>query len=279
MSQDNKFPVTIYRHSGEGRIINTRVNSAAMEIAEVTYGTVRVQIGTEITEASSGDIIFVPPEMVFRVDALDGTAGVRGVIYDSSIIEDNMENFDTEILYMFYVQSRNRATIFGEGHPVHGALSRHIEDAYEEYSVKDVCYKLPIRAIVYQMMTALLRFYCGSKDEQERMVYHNVLRLRPVITYIAEHFKEKIYIEKLADMISVSPDYFTKMFKDSIGKTPIEYINGLRVNYSMKHLATTEMSMSEIAEDIGFCNPNYFHKIFKQYMGVSPLQYRKGTQA
>ena len=80
-------------------------------------------------------------------------------------------------------------------------------------------------------------------------------------------------------MISVSPDYFTKMFKDSIGKTPIEYINGLRVNYSMCLLSMTDMSMAEIADDIGFCNPNYFHKIFKQYMGVSPLQYRKGTRA
>ena len=79
-------------------------------------------------------------------------------------------------------------------------------------------------------------------------------------------------------MINVSGDYFTKMFNASIGKTPIEYINGLRVNYSMRLLATTDMSMAEIADDIGFCNPNYFHKIFKQYMGVSPLQYRKSTK-
>ena len=110
------------------------------------------------------------------------------------------------------------------------------------------------------------------------MVYHNVLRLRPVIDYIREHFKEKIYIEKLSDMINVSADYFTKMFKDSIGKTPIDYINAMRTNHAIKLLATTDMSMAEIADDIGFCNPNYFHKIFKQYMDVSPLAYRKSTK-
>lgn len=279
MNKDNKFPITMYRQSKEGSVISPRVNTAAMELCEITYGRVRVQIGTEITEAESGDILFIPPEMIFRLDSLDGSATVRGMIFDSSIIEENMDNFDTEILYMFYVQSRNKATVFDGAHPVHAALSRLICDAYEEYSLKDVCYKLPIRAGIYLAMTALLRFYCGSKDEQDRIVYHNVLRLRPVITYISEHFKEKIYIEKLADMISVSPDYFTKMFKDSIGKTPIEYINGLRVNYSMRLLSMTDMSMAEIADDIGFCNPNYFHKIFKQYMGVSPLQYRKGTRA
>ena len=273
-----KFPITMYKESGVGRIINTRQNPKRMELVEVTYGKVRAQIGTEITEAESGDIFFIPPEMIFRLESPEGSANVRGVIFDASIIEENMENFDTELLYMFYVQSRNRATVFKEGHPVHASLARLIEDATLEYSVKDVCYKLPVRAGIYLMVTELLRYYCGSKDEQDRIAYHNVLRLRPVITYISENFKDKIYIESLADMISVSPDYFTKMFKDSIGKTPIEYINGLRVNYSMRLLASTEMSMAEIAEDIGFCNPNYFHKIFKQYMGVSPLQYRKSTK-
>ena len=79
-------------------------------------------------------------------------------------------------------------------------------------------------------------------------------------------------------MINVSPDYFTKMFKESIGKTPIDYINGMRVNSAMELLCTTEKSMTEIADAIGFCNPNYFHKIFKQYMMTSPLAYRKSAK-
>ena len=79
-------------------------------------------------------------------------------------------------------------------------------------------------------------------------------------------------------MITVSPDYFTKMFKDTIGRTPIEYINGLRVNEAMRRLAETEESMADIADAIGFCNPNYFHKIFKQYMDSSPLAYRKSIK-
>ena len=153
-----------------------------------------------------------------------------------------------------------------------------MQESYDEYAEKDICYKLPIRANIYHMMTALLRYYCGSKDELDRMIYHNVLRLRPVIAYIDEHFKEKIYIEELSDMINVSPDYFTKMFKESIGKTPIDYINGMRINYAMELLCSTDIPMSDIADSIGFCNPNYFHKIFKQYMVTSPLAYRKSTK-
>ena len=278
MSDDTKFPFSMYRESGEGRIINSRSHKSAMEIVEVTHGSLNVQIGTEFIEAKTGDFLYVPPTMVFRADSCGGKATVRGMIFDMSIIEDNLENFDSEIFYMFYVQSKNKIAVFTAEHPVYPTLKRFMQESYDEYATKDICYKLPIRANIYKIMTALLRFYCGSRNELDRMIYHNVLRLRPAIAYIEEHFKEKIYIEELSAMINVSPDYFTKVFKESIGKTPIDYINGMRVNCAMELLCSTDMPMTDIADSIGFCNPNYFHKIFKQYMDVSPLVYRKSTK-
>ena len=276
--EDTKFPFSMYKETGEGRIVNSRSHKTSMEIVEVTSGAVMVQIGTELVAAGEGDFLYIPPAMTFRVDAATDYAAVRGMIFDMSIIEANLENFDSEVFYMFYVQSKNKITVFGQDHPVNPTLKRYMQESYDEYSDKDICYKLPIRANIYHMMTALLRYYCGSKNELDRMIYHNVLRLRPVITYIDEHFREKIYIEELSAMINVSPDYFTKMFKESIGKTPIDYINGMKVNTAMDLLCTTEMAMTEIAESIGFCNPNYFHKIFKQYMLTSPLAYRKSAK-
>ena len=274
MAEDSKFPFKMYSVQGDG-IICTGFHEKAMEIIEITSGKVKVQIGTEFAEAKAGEFLYIPPTMVFRVDAVDGEAGMRSMVFDSSIIEINMENFDTEIFYMFYVQSKNKIVVFSEGHPVHDTLSKYMQESYDEYVSKDVCYKLPIRANIYLMMTALLRYYCGSKNDLDRMIYHNVMRLRSVITYIAEHYKEKIYIETLSEMITVSPDYFTKMFKDSIGRTPIDYINGLRINRAMQMLATTDTSVNDISDSLGFSNSNYFHKIFKQYMDTSPAAYRK----
>ena len=274
MAIDSKFPFKMYSVQGEG-IICAGFHEQAMEIIEITAGNVLVQIGTEFAEAKAGDFLYVPPTMVFRVEAKEGEAGMRSMVFDSSIIEVNMENFDTEIFYMFYVQSKNKIVVFEEGHPVHDTLSKYMQESYDEYISKDVCYKLPIRANIYLMMTSLLRYYCGSKDELDRMIYHNVMRLRPIITYISNHYKEKIYIETMSDMITVSPDYFTKMFKDSIGRTPIDYINGLRINRAMQMLATTDTSVNDISDQLGFSNSNYFHKIFKQYMDTSPAAYRK----
>ncbi len=277
MSEENKSKFRMYSSHGAG-IIHTGYNPTAMEIIEVTFGQLSMQIGTETVLASAGDFVLVPSGLVFRLEAAEGEAGVRSLVFDREIIESNMENFDTEILYMFYVQSRNRITVFRREHPIYESLAFSMTESYDEYVSRDVCYKLPIRANIYLIMTALLRYYCGSKDELDRMIYHNVMRLRPVISYIEEHFGEKIYIETLADMITVSPDYFTKMFKDSIGKTPIDYINGIRINRALALLSGSDTPINEIAEAIGFSNTNYFHKIFKQYMNTSPLAYRKNAR-
>ena len=276
MKKDSsKTPFKLYTKSGDGIIISSRYSDDAMEIAEVTSGKVNFQIGTVFFEAEAGDLIFVPPTMVFRADAVDGYASVRGVAFNSSILEANMDKVDVDILYMFYVQAKNKISVFGKEHPTHEALAKYMQLSHDEDGSKEVCYKLPIRANIYLMMTELLRYYCGSKDELDRMIYHNVMRLRPVVEYIGAHYSEKLTIEKLSDMITVSPDYFTKIFKESMGKTPIDYINAIRINMAMRYLSDTEMSMLEIADEIGFCNPNYFHKIFKQYIGTSPLAYRK----
>lgn len=277
MAEETKFPFRMYRAKDSG-IVTEGYHAESVEIIEIVSGSVNMQIGTDTVEALAGDFLYIPAGLVFRATAIDCEASLRAMVFDSSIIEENMENFDTEIFYMFYVQSRNKITVFRKGHPIYETLLACMDESYEEYISKDVCYKLPIRANIYLIMTALLRYYCGTKDELDRMVYHNVMRLRPVISYIAEHYGEKIYIESLADMITVSPDYFTKMFKDSIGKTPVDYINTARINHALKLLLTTDTPINEIAETVGFSGPNYFHKIFKQYMITSPLAYRRSTK-
>ena len=274
MKRESKMPFSMYVESGEGCLIGAHKQCDSMEIIQVLEGKVMISVGTERFEAEAGDFVFIPADLTHRVDS-EGFANLRGLVFESSILEENMAHFDTEILYMFHVQSRNRIAPLGKTHPIYPILKQYMAESYEEFVAKDVCYKLPIRANIYLMMTAYLRHYCGSKDESERMVYHNVLRLRPVIEYVEEHYKEKIYIDDLAEKLMVSPDYFTRMFKESIGKTPIDYINGLRVNRALELLENPRLSVAAVAEEIGFCNPNYFHKIFKPYMDVSPVAYRK----
>lgn len=269
-----EFLFDMYRRSGDGNLIPPRFHKIEYELCEVTSGRISARIGTLPVEAEAGDILFVPKGSVFSLSA-NGAASVRGVIFDSHLVEADMVRFDTEVLYMFSVRAENNNAVFPKDSPESAGLHRALEELSGEYEAKDVCFRLPLRAWLLLLMTDLLRYFCGSKNEQDRMVYHNVLRLRPVIGYIAEHLPEKMRIEDFAGMIGVSADYFTKMFKESIGKTPIDYVNALRVNRSMQLLIGSELSVSEISDQLGFSAAAYYNKIFKQYVGLNPTAYRK----
>ena len=116
-------PFTIYRESGDGRIVNTRCHRDSIEIVEVTSGTVNVQIGTDSAMASAGDFLYVPPSMMLRIVASDSYATVRGIVFDITMLEEDMDNFDSEVFDMFYIQSKNKMTTFSQGHPIHSSLS------------------------------------------------------------------------------------------------------------------------------------------------------------
>lgn len=273
---DDKMFIKLYSAGGEG-IIDSGYYDDAHCIIQITSGNVAVFVGTEVVEASAGDFIYVPPTLVFRVESIGSPASIRGLAFEHSLVVGEMDNFDSEIFYMFFVQSCTRIVTFKKGHPIYENLSYYMTEAYEEYISKDVCYRLPVRANIYLLVSSVLRYYASARGEMDRMIYHNVLRLRPVIEYLTEHYGEKTYIETLSDMVALSPDYFTKMFKDSIGKTPIDYINGIKVNHSLRLLTMTDTPVNEIADQVGFSGPNYFHKIFKAYMNTSPLAYRKSA--
>ena len=276
MSESEKNRFYTYMASGND-LVDFGYHKDSAVVIELIDGDAAISIGTDTVDASIGDFIYIPADLVFRITSRGGMASIRALVFDTDIIKENMARFDGEILYMFYVQSRTKIMRFTRSHPIYEQIAYSMHEAYEEFVSKDVCYHLPVKANIYLLMAAILRYYSGSRDELDRMIYHNVLRLRPVMDYIREHYSEKIYIETLADMVTLSPDYFTKMFKDSIGKTPIDYINAMRINDSLHMLALTDTPVADISDRLGFSGPNYFHKIFKSYMDTSPLAYRKSA--
>ncbi len=263
---------------GTGVLLKSSINEDSMEILQVTAGTLTVEIGTVRQTGEPGDIFYVPSGLVLRVAANEGQGALRALVFKSEIISRNMEKVDKEFLYMFDVQSHIRIAKFTKDVPVYRSLSHCIDEAINEYRDKDVCFKLPIRANIYLLMTALMRYYCDLKNEDDAAVYHNVLRLRPVLDYMGVHYREKIYVEELSGMTGLSGDYFTKMFRDCLGKTPVDYINNMRINRSLIMLAETDLPLSQIAQSVGFNHLGYFHKIFKQYMDVPPNAYRESAK-
>ena len=95
------------------------------------------------------------------------------------------------------------------------------------------------------------------------------------ITFCNEHYQEKISLERLADMTGLNKSYFSQLFHKETGMPFGDYLESVRIRNAQRLLRNLNLSMSDIAEIVGFANQNYFTKVFKKQTGLVPSQYRR----
>jgi len=98
------------------------------------------------------------------------------------------------------------------------------------------------------------------------------------IEYIKKNYKNKITLEEVANELNISPHYFSKLFKDEVGETFIDYLTSLRIQKSKELLAENQLSGKEICFEIGYGDPNYFSRNFKRIVGITPTEYKEVIQ-
>jgi two-component system response regulator YesN len=87
-------------------------------------------------------------------------------------------------------------------------------------------------------------------------------------TYIKEHFNEELTLEDLSKNLNISPQYFSKLFKEQTGYNFIEYLTYIRIEHSKYLMASTDMTIKEICYSVGYSDPNYFSRLFKKKHGA-----------
>ena len=99
--------------------------------------------------------------------------------------------------------------------------------------------------------------------------------IHKAIQYIQENYNQKITLANVAQMVYLSPAYFSKVFKEEMGCSFREYLNAFRIEKSMAMLLNENTKASSIAFMVGFDDQSYFTKVFKRIVGITPNQYRE----
>ncbi|HPT79347.1 MAG TPA: PocR ligand-binding domain-containing protein, partial [Candidatus Atribacteria bacterium] len=105
----------------------------------------------------------------------------------------------------------------------------------------------------------------------------NARLLSDAMRYINENYNRNLTLESVAQHVYISPFYLSHMFKEELGFTFLEYLTKLRIEEAKKLLMEKDMTIIEVASEVGYEDAGYFSKVFKKYTGISPAQYRKNN--
>lgn len=99
-------------------------------------------------------------------------------------------------------------------------------------------------------------------------------RLALVLSYIENNLQQKIPVSLLAELMCISTDHFSRIFRQVIGMGASQYIQVKRVERAQTLLLTSRLSIKEVAETVGIPNLSQFSKLFSKETKHSPREYR-----
>ena len=101
-----------------------------------------------------------------------------------------------------------------------------------------------------------------------------VRQLRKVEDYMHAHLPDNISLDSLAELVELSPFHFSRVFKQTTGMSPLQFVTRERVTSAQQLIRETKRSLIEIGLEVGYKNPSHFAQVFRRVVGVTPTEFR-----
>ena len=136
-----------------------------------------------------------------------------------------------------------------------------------------------LKSYLIQMLLLVIREQCEPMERPRGYAFESASKkyvAEQVVSYIEDHYSEKISLDQIAENMYLSPFYISRIFKGETGNTPIRHLINLRLEKAKELLESGyQGSIQEVAALVGYDDAYHFSKLFKKRYGVSPSQARR----
>lgn len=129
---------------------------------------------------------------------------------------------------------------------------------------------------LYLFLDLLIKTSFNSKDLSASKVKD--FYIREAITFIEQNYMRAITIEDIAQFCNLNRSYLGKLFKETVHKTPQQFLIYYRMKQASELLRLSDMAINEVGKSVGYQNQLHFSRAFKNVYGQSPSQWRKNNQ-
>ena len=142
----------------------------------------------------------------------------------------------------------------------------------EEYNKKEEGYEAFLKTALIQLLLVLGRTPKTAPESSLKAIHKTV---SAAVNYINEHYAEDITLSEICRKFFVSQSHFSRTFKRVTGIPFIKYLNGVRIKAAQQILKEENISISRVAERVGYSGTTHFGRIFKDISGISPYEYKR----
>ena len=157
-------------------------------------------------------------------------------------------------------------------------ISGCLRNILRETELKNTGYEDVCQAYMEILIIRLMRNIVLAIPSEPQAISTN-RQCAAVRRYIDMHFKEALTLEQLAEECHMNKFYLSHAFKREYGVSPINYMISRRIEESKYLLAETDLSLSQIAQLLGFSSLSYFSQVFHRTQAISPKEYRQSQKS
>lgn len=151
-----------------------------------------------------------------------------------------------------------------------------LEQITRLYMQETPALNLEISGLILQVFARLLRHF--SRKAALEDVYgdqRSRQRVRDMISYVEEHYREPLSLEDIAGHMGLGREYFCRFFKKNMGISFLRYLSEVRITNIYHDLIHTDIPISQLLEQHGYLNQKLFNREFKRIYGCPPSHIRK----
>lgn len=278
--RDNReFPITYFRD--ELAALPGRAGPLhwhpEFELATALSGTLDYQVGEEHLTLRAGDSIFVNGNLLHGIRQTDGEAAepMPNVVFSGAVIASELSAIHQKYIRPILTCDSLPYVIFRGACPEHREVNHLIHEVYRAMEERGDCYEMTVQRSL-GLVFAYLFQNLGSlpRSQASRIRITAQIRLRQMLSYIYEHYRESVTLEEIAGAANIGRSEAGRCFHTYMGCSPVEALIRHRLGVAEGLLRETALPLHEIAFECGFRSVGYFGRRFRRIYGCTPSEYR-----
>ena len=243
-----------------------------MQIGCCYEGSGVLTLGRKVLNYTSGDTLIIPAGEVHFARSTTGREGRWAWVYLDALRLLGAELRDRVAALTAGLVSNSFPNVIAPSRdPFVGAVMTEI---IAELKQRPVAHQESVKALVWHLLIRLQRMV--PRHTEASPSTPGLRKLAPALDLMAETHAEEASPAKWAGRCHMSVSHFRRLFRVAMGKTPLEYLNELRIGIAASRLRCTDDKIVAISQEVGFTALSSFNRCFRKVMHTTPRAWRSG---